>query len=48
MRQLALKISPPPQPTLDNFVPGANAELVAQLRDFFSGALSDNIFYVWG
>jgi DnaA family protein len=48
MRQLALKISPPPQPTLDNFVAGANAELLAQLRDFASGALPDNIFYIWG
>ena len=48
MRQLALKISPPPQPTLDNFVPGANAELLAQLRDFVSGVLPDNIFYIWG
>jgi len=48
MRQLALKISPPPQPTLDNFVPGANAELLAQLRDFVSGVLPDNILYIWG
>ena len=28
MKQLALGISPPPQPTLENFVPGANAELL--------------------
>ena len=48
MRQLALQISPPPQPTLDNFVPGANAELLAQLRDFVSGVLSDNILFIWG
>jgi DnaA family protein len=48
MKQLALQISPPPQPTLDNFVPGANAELLAQLRDFVSGVLPDNIFFVWG
>ena len=48
MRQLALRISPPPQPTLDNFVAGANAELLAQLRDLVSGVLPDNIVYVWG
>ncbi len=48
MRQLALKISPPPQPTLDNFLPGANAELVAQLREFLSGNLPENILYLWG
>ena len=48
MRQLALKISPPPHPTLDNFVEGANAELLAQLRDFVSGVLPDNILYIWG
>ena len=37
MRQLSLAISPPPQPTLDNFVPGANAELLARLREFQAG-----------
>ena len=31
MKQLALEISPPPQPTLENFIPGANAELVSRL-----------------
>ncbi len=48
MRQLALEISPPPQPTLENFVPGANAELVAQLREFLSGTCPENILYLWG
>ena len=48
MRQLALRISPPPRPTLDNFLPGANAELVAQLREFLSGKLPENILYLWG
>lgn len=48
MRQLALGISPPPQPTLDNFVPGANAELVARLRELVSGNSAENIVYVWG
>src|SRR5512134_3595106 len=48
MKQLALGISPPPQPTLDNFVPGANAELVARLRELVSGKSAENIVYVWG
>lgn len=48
MKQLALGISPPPQPTLDNFVPGANAELVARLRELASGNLPESIVYLWG
>jgi len=48
MKQLALGISPPPQPTLDNFVPGANAELLARLRELWSGNAAERIFYVWG
>jgi DnaA family protein len=48
MKQLALSISPPPQPTLDNFVPGANAELVARLREFQAGVFPDVVLYLWG
>ena len=48
MRQLALGISPPPEATLDNFVPGANAELVARLRDLIEGRLAESVFYIWG
>ena len=48
MKQLALGISPPPQPTLDNFVPGANAELLARLREFQAGKFADNVLYLWG
>ncbi len=48
MRQLALKISPLPQPSLDNFVPGANAELVARLRDFRTGEFPETVLYLWG
>jgi DnaA family protein len=48
MRQLALRISPPARPTLDNFVPGANAELLARLREFRAGNFPDTILYVWG
>jgi DnaA-homolog protein len=48
MKQLALGISPPPQPTLDNFVPGANAELVTRLREFQESKFPDVILYLWG
>jgi len=48
MKQLALGISPPPQPTLDNFVPGANAELVARLRELLTDGFPDSVFYLWG
>jgi len=48
MKQLALGISPPPQPTLDNFVPGANAELLVRLRELKAGKFADNVLYLWG
>jgi len=48
MKQLALGISPPPQPTLDNFVPGANAELLAHLRRLRAGKFSEGVLYLWG
>lgn len=48
MKQLALGISPPPQPTLENFIPGANAELVARLRDFRAGRFPEAVLYLWG
>ena len=47
-RQLALPISPPPEPTLDNFVPGANAELLARLRQLAAGELAEAVLYLWG
>jgi len=48
MKQLALGISPPPQPTLDNFVPGANAELLLRLRELQAGKFSESVLYLWG
>ncbi len=48
MKQLALAISPPPDPTLDNFVPGDNAELLERLRDLAAGRLAESIVYIWG
>ena len=48
MRQLALGISPPPEPSLDNFVPGRNAELLARLRELKAGGPAESIVYLWG
>jgi DnaA family protein len=48
MKQLALGISPPPQPTLDNFVPGANGELLARLRELQAGKYTESVLYLWG
>ena len=48
MKQLALGISPPPAPSLDNYVPGANAELLAHLRRLQDGAFSEGVLYLWG
>jgi DnaA family protein len=47
-RQLALAITPPPEPSLDNFVPGANAELLARLRALAAGERSESVLYLWG
>lgn len=47
-RQLVLAISPPPEPTFENFAPGANAELLARLREMASGALRESVLYLWG
>lgn len=48
MKQLALGISPPPEPSFENFVPGANAELLARLRELAEGRLAESIVYLWG
>ena len=48
MRQLALDIAQPPAPTLDNFVPGRNAELVVALYAAANGANSERFIYLWG
>lgn len=48
MQQLALAISAPSEPTLDNFVVGANAEVVAQLRELAGGASRESVVYLWG
>ena len=48
MRQLPLEISPPAEPSLDNFVPGANAEALERVRALAQGRLPEAIVYLWG
>lgn len=44
--QLILDLAPPAPPTLDNFVPGANAAAVAALRRLALG--EERVVYLWG
>ncbi|HMM54441.1 MAG TPA: DnaA regulatory inactivator Hda [Candidatus Desulfobacillus sp.] len=46
-RQLTLDIRPEPQPTLENFIAGANAELLARLRALALPHAFDAV-YLWG
>jgi DnaA family protein len=48
MKQLALDIAQPPAPTLDNFVPGRNAELVVALYSTANGSSGERFIYLWG
>ncbi len=48
MRQLALELASPPVPTLDNFVTGGNAEVVAALHALVRGDSAERFIYLWG
>lgn len=48
MKQLALDLASPPAPTLDNFIVGGNAEVVAALRALAQGAGRERFIYLWG
>ena len=51
MTQLLLDLESVPKPTFDNFVIGANAEAIAAIRRFCSGAVTDGTMrfvYLWG
>lgn len=48
MTQLLLNIGPSWTPTLDNFVPGRNVEMLSALRHALTGAASERCFYLWG
>lgn len=47
LKQLILDIRPDFRPTLDNFVPGDNAALVAALREQI-GHRDGSLLYIWG
>jgi DnaA family protein len=48
MKQLALDFARTPQPTLDNFVAGANGELLQNLRRLASKSAREHCMFVWG
>ena len=48
MKQLLLDIAPIPAPSLDNFVIGRNAELLAALRMLSQGEPGRRSLYLWG
>lgn len=46
-RQLTLDLIKPPKPSLDNFVVGRNAEVIAALRAIIGGS-GEQFVYLWG
>lgn len=48
MKQLLLDIQPPSAPTLENFIPGSNAEALHSLKLAINGANEARFIYVWG
>jgi len=47
-RQLTLPLLRPAEPTLENFVPGPNAELLERLRELAAGRGAEAVIYLWG
>ena len=48
MQQLLLDIRPLAKPTLDNFIPGPNRELLDHLRKWLDGETAETALYIWG
>jgi DnaA family protein len=48
MKQLALSLAPPPAPSLDNFSPGRNRELLSVLGHLIAGRDVERSIYIWG
>lgn len=48
MQQLPLEISPRPEASFANFVPGENGEALAAVRALAAGQLREAIVYLWG
>jgi len=48
MKQLLLDIAADVSPTLDNFLPGRNAELLHALQTILQGGVGERFIYIWG
>lgn len=48
MKQLLLDIQPAPPQTLNNFVVGRNAEVLASIQYLLDGVAESSFMYVWG
>lgn len=48
MKQLLLDINPLPLPTLDNFLPGRNVELLHLVKNILSNQEKERFVYLWG
>ncbi|HSC97130.1 MAG TPA: DnaA regulatory inactivator Hda [Burkholderiales bacterium] len=48
MKQLTLDLTSAPQPTLDNFITGVNAELLQNLRRLAARTAREHCYYLWG
>lgn len=48
MKQLLLDISAEVTPTLENFLPGRNAELLHALQTVLQGGVGERFIYIWG
>lgn len=48
MTQLLLDLAAPPAPSLDNFIPGRNVELLHRLREWAASDSSERCIYLWG
>lgn len=48
MKQLVLDIAPSSPPTLANFVPGRNVELLHTLNNILAGSEREHFVYLWG
>lgn len=48
MKQLLLDIAPAPKPSLDNFIPGRNVELLTALQALPDGEPGKRSLYLWG
>lgn len=46
MRQLALELAPPPEPTAENFFPGRNGAALSALAEALGGG--ERFVYLWG